>query len=237
MGAPHGRGRLRDTDHLTTEAVAAYVDGELGVGPHQRASGHLAGCEQCTLEVHAQQQARAALRTSGPVSMPSSLLGALCRIPDAWDTRGTALRGSTPGEPLAVDVSVRAGTVVFSAHSGYVAVLRPDDFDPDDPTAQADRAPEQPDAAPGEPTAGPDAPRRRPHRRILPFAVVAVSTAAGLLVAASPAGSVVSAAPAPARTVTTPAPVPGGPVPPARPGAGEPGGTPADADFTDGRAG
>ncbi|GAB2929424.1 hypothetical protein GCM10027047_27590 [Rhodococcus aerolatus] len=233
MGSPTGRGRLRDTDHLTTEAVVAYVDGELGVGAHQRASGHLAGCEQCTLEVHAQQQARAALRTSGPVSMPSSLLGALCRIPDAWDARGTTLRGSSPGQPLAVDVSLQAGAVVFSAHSGYVAVLRPDDFDPDDPSDGTGAAPQ---ADQGSATAGQGqgedddapAPRRRPHRRILPFAVVAVSATAGLLVAGSPARSVPAAAPAPARVVQVPATAGGAAA--TRP-------TPADADFTGGRAG
>lgn len=221
MAAPGARGRLRDTDHLTTEAVVAYVDGELGVGAHQRASGHLSGCEQCTLEVHAQQQARAALRTSGPVSMPSGLLGALCRIPDAWDPARAALRGSTPGRPLAADVALPAGTVVFSAHSGYVAVLRPDDFDPDEP-AEDEQVGEAPGAA-GAPTA-----RRRTHRRILPFAVVAVSATAGLLVAGAGARTAPVAAPGTPRVVVGSTAV--GPAVAARP-------TPADADFTDGRAG
>lgn len=201
MGTPHGRSRFGGTDHLATEAVVAYVDGELSVGAHQRASAHLAGCEQCTLEVHAQQQARAALRTSGDVRMPSSLLGALCRIPDAADA---TLRGATPGEPLAVDVSVRAGTVVFSAHSGYVAVLRPDDFDDDDPAAAARTEPPRH--------------RRGPMGRILPFAVVAVSVVGGVL-AAQPATSTTTAA---AVGVTTAASVAPGTRPP----------SPADAGFT-----
>ena len=165
MGSPSGRGRFGGTDHLTTEAVVAYVDGELSVGAHQRASGHLAGCEQCTLEVHAQQQARAALRTADPLTMPSSLLGALCSIPDA----------ATAGTPLSLDVSVRAGSVVFSAHSGYVAVLRPDAYDGDLPPESADSAP------PSDRSRG----ARGHHRRILPFVVVVVSVTVGALTATS----------------------------------------------------
>ena len=242
MGAPHGRGRfagLSGTDHLGTEAVVAYVDGELSVGAHQRASGHLAGCEQCTLDVHAQQQARAALRTSGPVSMPSSLLGALCRIPDAWDDGG-ALRGATPGQPLAVDVSVAAGTVVFSAHSGYVAVLRPDDW-PGDAPAPTPGSPTGPTAGTTSgSTTGPEAGQRptsdgnpasaprRGSRRILPFVVVAVSATAGLLVA-QPAARV--PAPPVAAPLTSPAPAGA-----ARDVRSTTTSGPADADFTAGGA-
>ena len=50
---------------------------------------HLSMCQQCALEVESQSQARAALRESLPVSMPSTLMGLLTQIPQ-----------STPNEPV-----------------------------------------------------------------------------------------------------------------------------------------
>ncbi|QBJ97791.1 RNA polymerase subunit sigma-70 [Rhodococcus sp. ABRD24] len=69
------------TEHLASEAMAAYVDGELRMNAYLRASQHLALCPECAAEVDAQQQARIALRHAGEVSMPSSLLGLLSQIP------------------------------------------------------------------------------------------------------------------------------------------------------------
>ena len=43
-------------DHLSTEAVAAYVDGELGERPYDRATRHLAECSECAAQVVAQGQ-------------------------------------------------------------------------------------------------------------------------------------------------------------------------------------
>lgn len=76
------------TDHLSAEAVAAFVDGELPMKAHLRAAGHLAACAQCAAEVDAQGQARAALRESRPVTIPTTLMGLLSAIPQ-----------STPDEP------------------------------------------------------------------------------------------------------------------------------------------
>lgn len=70
-------------DHLSMEAVAAFVDGELPVKAHLRAAAHLARCPQCAAEIEAQGQARAALRESRPISMPSSLMGLLSSIPQS----------------------------------------------------------------------------------------------------------------------------------------------------------
>lgn len=67
--------------HLATEAVVAYVDGELSIAAHERAIRHLAGCTLCTAEVAAQRQARAAVRGASPPAMPASLLAALHAIP------------------------------------------------------------------------------------------------------------------------------------------------------------
>jgi len=81
--------RFSSTDHLSTEAVAAYVDGELPMKAHLRAGSHLSLCPQCCAEVDAQTQARGALRDSGPVAAPSTLMGLLAQIPQ-----------STPDEPV-----------------------------------------------------------------------------------------------------------------------------------------
>jgi hypothetical protein len=48
---------------------------------HLRAAHHLSLCPQCAAEVDAQRQARAALRDSCPIAIPSSLLGLLSQIP------------------------------------------------------------------------------------------------------------------------------------------------------------
>jgi hypothetical protein len=67
--------------HLATEAVVAYVDGELSIAAHERAIRHLSGCTLCTAEVAAQRQARSAVRCATPPAMSASLLAALHAIP------------------------------------------------------------------------------------------------------------------------------------------------------------
>ena len=79
--APVGPRRFGSTEHLSTEAIAAFVDGELRMGAHLRAAHHMSLCPQCSAEVDAQGQARAALRASCPIVIPNSLLGALSQIP------------------------------------------------------------------------------------------------------------------------------------------------------------
>lgn len=78
VGAPRQFG---STEHLSTEAIAAFVDGELRMTAHLRAAHHLSLCPQCAAEVEAQSQARAALRDSCPIAIPNSLLGMLSQIP------------------------------------------------------------------------------------------------------------------------------------------------------------
>ncbi len=78
---PVGPRQFGSTEHLSTEAVAAFVDGELRMTAHLRAAHHLSLCPQCATEVEAQRQARAALRDSCPIAIPSSLLGMLSQIP------------------------------------------------------------------------------------------------------------------------------------------------------------
>lgn len=85
---PVGPREFGSTEHLSTEAIAAFVDGELRMAAHLRAGHHLSLCAQCAAEVDAQGQARAALRDSCPINIPTGLLGLLSQIPN-----------STPDEP------------------------------------------------------------------------------------------------------------------------------------------
>jgi hypothetical protein len=78
VGAPRQFG---STEHLSTEAMAAFVDGELRMNAHMRAAHHLSLCAQCAAEVDAQSKARAALRDSRPIAIPTSLLDMLSQIP------------------------------------------------------------------------------------------------------------------------------------------------------------
>jgi hypothetical protein len=77
VGAPR---RFGSTEHLSTEAIAAFVDGELRMNAHLRAAHHLSLCPQCAAEVDDQGRARAALRDSHPIPLPSTLLGMLSEI-------------------------------------------------------------------------------------------------------------------------------------------------------------
>jgi hypothetical protein len=80
--APVGASRrFGSTEHLSIEAIAAFVDGELRMNAHLRAAHHLSLCPQCAAEVDDHSRARAALRDSNPIRMPSSLLGLLSEIP------------------------------------------------------------------------------------------------------------------------------------------------------------
>ncbi|MFF0542889.1 hypothetical protein ACWEVD_18070 [Nocardia thailandica] len=88
--------RFQPTEHLASEAVAAYVDGELRMNAYLRAAQHLSLCPECAAEVEAQQQARIALRGAGEVSIPRSLHDSLTRIPLA-ELPPTV--GNAAGEP------------------------------------------------------------------------------------------------------------------------------------------
>jgi len=93
--APVGADRqFGSTEHLSTEAIAAFVDGELRMTAHLRAGHHLSLCPQCAAEVDGQRQARAALRDSRPVHVPMSLLGMLSQIPKQSDD--TAAQPAAP---------------------------------------------------------------------------------------------------------------------------------------------
>jgi hypothetical protein len=80
--APIGAARqFGSTEHLSTEAIAAYVDGELRMNAHLRAAHHISMCAECAADVDGHRRAREALRDSHPIKIPSTLLGLLSQIP------------------------------------------------------------------------------------------------------------------------------------------------------------
>ncbi|MCW0216175.1 MAG: hypothetical protein OJJ54_22725 [Pseudonocardia sp.] len=102
------RGPGWGTDHLSSDAVVAFVDGELAAGAHERATAHVRGCLECTAEVRAQRQIRTRLRGADAPGVPSSLLAALQSIP-----QDAELPPPPPGLAMTAD-----GTLV--------SVLRPE---------------------------------------------------------------------------------------------------------------
>lgn len=81
-GPPRAREHFLSTDHLSTEAAAAYVDGRLPEAGQIRADAHLGRCADCRREVEGQREARRALRGSGPIHMPRDLLERLRSLED-----------------------------------------------------------------------------------------------------------------------------------------------------------
>ena len=88
--APVGPRQFGSTEHLSTEAVAAFVDGELRMTAHLRAAHHLSLCPECATEVEAQRQARAALRDSCPIVVPELPAGHV--VPDPAPRSAAAAR-------------------------------------------------------------------------------------------------------------------------------------------------
>jgi hypothetical protein len=78
------------TEHLSVEAIAAFVDGELRMNAHLRAAQHISLCPQCATEVEDQSRARAAMRDSCPIRIPGGLLGMLSKIPQSPRDDATA---------------------------------------------------------------------------------------------------------------------------------------------------
>lgn len=91
-GPPPGNRRFLSTDHLSAEAVAAYVDHRLPAAGLTRADAHLARCPRCRQEVSDQRDARRALRGSGPIHMPEDLRDRLRSLGEGGPP------GSVPGD-------------------------------------------------------------------------------------------------------------------------------------------
>ena len=95
VGAPRQFG---STEHLSIEAIAAFVDGELRMNAHLRAAHHISLCPECAREVEDQRRARAVLRDSHPIRIPSTLLGLLSQIPHCPPDDDAGTQQSGPWE-------------------------------------------------------------------------------------------------------------------------------------------
>ena len=167
-------------DHLSSDAIVAYVDEELAAGPHLRATRHLSQCPECAAQVVAQGQARAALRTAGCPSLPSSLLSSLRSIPQDTDL---------PAPPAGLAVT---------PDGQFVSVLRPER------TAPQRTAPDRTDLDTQSPQ---DRPHRRMR---LGAGVAVSGLAVGAIAFAVPAAVSGTAAPAPAPAEMLDRPILGG---------------------------
>ncbi|MCU1627084.1 MAG: hypothetical protein JWP64_2033 [Pseudonocardia sp.] len=173
------RGPGWGTDHLSSDAVVAFVDGELAAGAHERATAHVRECLECTAEVRVQRQVRTRLRGADDPTVPSSLLAALQSIP-----HDAELPPSPPGLAMTAD-----GTLV--------SVLRPERM-PDvvRPAVSVRRpfGPTLPDAPAGLPDGLPDRSDEHPQAgRVRRLRVGAVGAVSGLALGALALGAVPSA--------------------------------------------
>jgi anti-sigma factor RsiW len=100
-------------DHLSSEAIAAFVDGELAPGPYARAMQHLRQCPECDSQVYGQGQASAALRMAGCPNLSSTFLSTLRSIPQDADL---------PAPPAGL---------AMTPDGEFVSVLRPEQMRPE----------------------------------------------------------------------------------------------------------
>lgn len=73
-------GEFAPTEHLSSEAVAAFADERLPTTARDRALKHLGQCPECMDALQVQRSARYALRHSGPIPMPGTLAERLAHI-------------------------------------------------------------------------------------------------------------------------------------------------------------
>lgn len=77
------RHEFLSTEHLGTEAIAAFVDGELSPIALRRAKAHLLACPECRREVARQRQASRRLRDSCEIHIPAELRARLASLSEA----------------------------------------------------------------------------------------------------------------------------------------------------------
>lgn len=166
------------SDHLSSDAIVAFVDGELAHGPRTRAAQHLQECAECSAQVVTQGQASTAVRVAPCPSLPTALLSRLGSIPQDTDL---------PGVPAGL---------AMTADGQLVSVLRPERAErPRHTRSRTDQR--RPDQRRPEHPAGDGPDRRRAVRGMRLGTGVAVS---GLALGALALG----ASGAPAGTMATP---------------------------------
>lgn len=104
-----GPKHFSSTDHLSPEAVAAYVDNELSTAAYRRAQQHLAQCPECRDEVAAQRGASERVRglCGEDVRAPSSLVAKLSGL-TAAECGGAVSGDAATGKREKVEQALRA---------------------------------------------------------------------------------------------------------------------------------
>ena len=87
MGRSSKPRQFSSIEHLSEEAVAAFVDGEMPPRAQRRVLRHLVHCEECRRDVKAQRDAAQRMREAAnePVHMSTELLHKLAAIPTNCD--------------------------------------------------------------------------------------------------------------------------------------------------------
>jgi anti-sigma factor RsiW len=98
--------------HLSDEAITAFADGMLGVGPCSRATRHIEFCPECARAVAEQRAAVCALRAAPAPAVPVGLLERLRAVPS------TTPLTDAPPMSLAPD-----GSAVFLAYGSVFPSL------------------------------------------------------------------------------------------------------------------
>ncbi|GAB3939691.1 anti-sigma factor family protein [Corynebacterium tapiri] len=89
-------------EHLSPEAVAAYVDCELSATAQRRARMHVIHCEECRREVVAQRKASQLVKEQADadqVCTPPDLLNRLCGLSGSSVGPGPGAESATHGHP------------------------------------------------------------------------------------------------------------------------------------------
>ncbi|WJY67775.1 anti-sigma factor family protein [Corynebacterium auris] len=99
--------RFSSTEHLSTEAIAAFADGELSASAERRACAHIAECAECRRDVYIQRSAAARLRTcrgDETLRAPQTLVDRLSQVGDLEGVEVGGQRESSRGAEIINDV-------------------------------------------------------------------------------------------------------------------------------------
>ncbi|MBE7188532.1 hypothetical protein [Jatrophihabitans endophyticus] len=103
------------TQHLSDEAVAAAADGVLTGHARDRATRHLAECDECAHAVRVQREAAWALRTAPAPALPSEFLD---RLRTVVEQRELPLPAPWPDEQSGTYLPIAAPIAAIAPQSG-----------------------------------------------------------------------------------------------------------------------
>nr|WP_120491312.1 zf-HC2 domain-containing protein [Corynebacterium lactis] len=121
MARPIRESHFLSTEHLGTEAIAAFVDGELSATAERRAQSHLMACPECRREVARQRQAARRLRDSQALHIPAELRARLAGMCDFVESEGES--GPASGADYRADAAGDARGLAFRRPESLSAAL------------------------------------------------------------------------------------------------------------------